>query len=377
MGPAGAWTADLLLAHRGHRQRIVAAAHPRLRAAPRGAIRTWPAGRARSPNASAASFLSAQASGCSSLEPLVGLPAAWGGTPAFLVAKGLSALTAKLGEQPAYWIDWALLRVALVAGLWLSFRSLALEKPLWHFARPGRFPVPWAQTCRASVSCAARTSPTTLIDSPDRSRGRPAPCGGQGRARRRSASSRPIPMPSPRPSRRSRTRTICSATTTCPRPNCCSQAPPGAGGQARQAGPGAQCAPARSVLDDFNVKGAITEVRPGRSSPCTSWSPRPASRRAASSSWPTTSPATCRRSRPRVATIPGRSVIGIELPNVNRESVVLHQLITEPPFAEQPRPQLPIILGKNIFGEPIVGRPGRHAASARRGHHRRRASRWA
>jgi len=55
----------------------------------------------------------------------------------------------------------------------------------------------------------------------------------------------------------------------------------------------------------------------------------------------------------RVATIPGRTVIGIELPNANRESVVLRQLITSQAFADQ-NAKLPIILGKNISGEPIV-----------------------
>src|SRR3546814_18904530 len=52
----------------------------------------------------------------------------------------------------------------------------------------------------------------------------------------------------------------------------------------------------------------------------------------------------------RIATIPGRTVIGIELPNVNRESVVLHELISSEGFADQ-NAQLPIILGKNINGD--------------------------
>src|SRR3546814_7258492 len=55
----------------------------------------------------------------------------------------------------------------------------------------------------------------------------------------------------------------------------------------------------------------------------------------------------------RIATIPGRTVIGIELPNVNRESVVLHELISSEGFADQ-NAQLPIILGKNINGDPVI-----------------------
>jgi len=55
----------------------------------------------------------------------------------------------------------------------------------------------------------------------------------------------------------------------------------------------------------------------------------------------------------RVATIPGRTVMGIELPNAKRESVVLRELITSEAFAAQSL-HLPIILGKNISGEPVI-----------------------
>src|SRR3546814_6838426 len=53
----------------------------------------------------------------------------------------------------------------------------------------------------------------------------------------------------------------------------------------------------------------------------------------------------------RVATIPGRSVIGIELPNAKREMVTLSELIASEAFEDQVA-QLPLILGKNIAGDP-------------------------
>src|SRR3546814_17221558 len=55
----------------------------------------------------------------------------------------------------------------------------------------------------------------------------------------------------------------------------------------------------------------------------------------------------------RVATIPGRSVIGIELPNVKREMVNLHELVASQNF-EDLTAQLPIILRKNIAGDPVL-----------------------
>jgi S-DNA-T family DNA segregation ATPase FtsK/SpoIIIE len=55
----------------------------------------------------------------------------------------------------------------------------------------------------------------------------------------------------------------------------------------------------------------------------------------------------------RVATIPGRSVIGIELPNAKREMVSLSELVASDAFEDQVA-SLPLILGKNIAGDPVV-----------------------
>jgi S-DNA-T family DNA segregation ATPase FtsK/SpoIIIE len=55
----------------------------------------------------------------------------------------------------------------------------------------------------------------------------------------------------------------------------------------------------------------------------------------------------------RVATIPGRSVIGIELPNAKRETVALSELVASHAFEDQVA-SLPLILGKNIAGDPVI-----------------------
>ena len=55
----------------------------------------------------------------------------------------------------------------------------------------------------------------------------------------------------------------------------------------------------------------------------------------------------------RVATIPGRTVIGIELPNAKREMVSSAELVASAAFEDQVA-SLPIILGKNIAGDPVV-----------------------
>ena len=56
----------------------------------------------------------------------------------------------------------------------------------------------------------------------------------------------------------------------------------------------------------------------------------------------------------RIATIPGRSTVGIELPNSSRENVYLSEILTHNDFMKKDV-KLPIALGKNISGIPVVG----------------------
>ena len=56
----------------------------------------------------------------------------------------------------------------------------------------------------------------------------------------------------------------------------------------------------------------------------------------------------------RVATIPGKNTIGIEIPNLKREDVFLNEIIADEKFYKKDI-KLPIALGKNISGAPIVG----------------------
>jgi S-DNA-T family DNA segregation ATPase FtsK/SpoIIIE len=56
----------------------------------------------------------------------------------------------------------------------------------------------------------------------------------------------------------------------------------------------------------------------------------------------------------RIATIPGRSTIGIELPNSIRENVYLSEILSNNDFSKKDI-KLPIALGKNISGIPVIG----------------------
>ncbi len=56
----------------------------------------------------------------------------------------------------------------------------------------------------------------------------------------------------------------------------------------------------------------------------------------------------------RIATIPGSNTIGIELPNSSRENVYLSEILNNSDFKKR-ETKLPIALGKNISGSPVVG----------------------
>ena len=56
----------------------------------------------------------------------------------------------------------------------------------------------------------------------------------------------------------------------------------------------------------------------------------------------------------RIATIPGSNTIGIELPNSHRENVYLSEILDNSNFKKK-EIKLPIALGKNISGTPIIG----------------------
>ncbi|HWI86210.1 MAG TPA: DNA translocase FtsK, partial [Sphingomonas sp.] len=109
-----------------------------------------------------------------------------------------------------------------------------------------------------------------------------------------------------------------------------------------------------TVLEDFHVRGHITEVRPGPV--VTMYELEPASGIKASRVVALADDIARNMSAmsARVATIPGRTVIGIELPNQKRESVVLSELISSHAFENQGPGNLALILGKNIAGDPVI-----------------------
>ena len=108
-----------------------------------------------------------------------------------------------------------------------------------------------------------------------------------------------------------------------------------------------------SVLDDYGVKGEIVSVRPGPVVTMYELEPAPGLKASRVIGLADDIARSMSALSARVSTVPGRSVIGIELPNENREKVVLREILSSRAFGDGNQ-KLPLALGKDIGGEPMV-----------------------
>lgn len=108
-----------------------------------------------------------------------------------------------------------------------------------------------------------------------------------------------------------------------------------------------------TVLEDFGVQGDIINVRPGPVVTLYELEPAPGVKAARVIGLADDVARSMSAISARVAVVPGRNVIGIELPNTKRETVALREMISSVAF-EKTRAKLPLMLGKDIGGEPVV-----------------------
>jgi S-DNA-T family DNA segregation ATPase FtsK/SpoIIIE len=108
-----------------------------------------------------------------------------------------------------------------------------------------------------------------------------------------------------------------------------------------------------NVLDDYGVKGEIVSVRPGPVVTMYELEPAPGLKASRVIGLADDIARSMSALSARVSTVPGRTVIGIELPNQNREKVVLREILSHRSFGDGNQ-RLPLALGKDIGGDPIV-----------------------
>jgi S-DNA-T family DNA segregation ATPase FtsK/SpoIIIE len=351
LGPPGAWFADLALTLFGPAVALL------LPVAPIVGLRLWrsqPAGDGwrMLRNAAAGVALMAIALSCVASGAVPALPFGWGGAVGSGVVGGFRSLVALIGDvQVTWWSVVALGIVAGIAGTLVWGRSLEID-----FARFTPSP---RLLRRARADGAVETFedgydgegddedvPATLsrapvpraVAQPDN---RPAPVISD----RTTAPSLAAPKPQQRLDLRD--------SFVLPGLDLLTPAPVNQSGPIDKAGLERNARLLETVLDDFKVQGAITEVRPGPVVTMYELEPAPGTKANRVIALADDIARNMSAISARVATIPGRSVIGIELPNTKRETVSLHELVASQAFEDQTA-QLPVILGKNIAGDPVI-----------------------
>jgi S-DNA-T family DNA segregation ATPase FtsK/SpoIIIE len=114
----------------------------------------------------------------------------------------------------------------------------------------------------------------------------------------------------------------------------------------------------QGVFNDFKVKGRIVEVRPGPVVTLFELEPAPGVKSSQVISLADDIARSMSATSARVAVIPGRNAIGIELPNPSRETVYLRDLLNAQEF-KRSRMSLPLALGESIEGQPTIADLGK------------------
>ncbi|SDO01521.1 DNA segregation ATPase FtsK/SpoIIIE, S-DNA-T family [Lutimaribacter pacificus] len=108
-----------------------------------------------------------------------------------------------------------------------------------------------------------------------------------------------------------------------------------------------------TVLDDYGVKGEIVSVRPGPVVTMYELEPAPGLKASRVIGLADDIARSMSALSARVSTVPGRSVIGIELPNDYREMVNFREVLSSRDYGDG-KHKLPLALGKDIGGDPVV-----------------------
>jgi DNA segregation ATPase FtsK/SpoIIIE, S-DNA-T family len=283
--------------------------------------------------------------GLTSGSAVSGLPSGWGGVIGLAAANGVEAGIGLIPDPAiAGPVRIALLLLFAIAGLFLGYLSLALSAEekgwvagLFHREPRAKAPVPRRTEERRDERATAappRPRPSVAVaDAP-----KPVASASRGSGRKSSAAQQSLAL---------------GDNYVLPTLDLLSPPPDKGRTQIDRAGLERNARLLESVLEDFHVRGDIVEVRPGPV--VTMYELEPASGIKASRVIQLADDIARNMSAlsARVATIPGRSVIGIELPNPKRESVVLAELIGSQAFEDQ-NMALPLILGKNIAGDPVI-----------------------
>ncbi|PPE04250.1 DNA translocase FtsK [Holospora curviuscula] len=109
----------------------------------------------------------------------------------------------------------------------------------------------------------------------------------------------------------------------------------------------------QTVLEEFGIKGNVVNARPGPVVTLYDLEPAPGVKSARIISLSDDIARSMSALSARIALIPGKNLVGIELSNVHRNMVYLHDLLNSPLYTEFPG-QLGLALGQDIAGQPVI-----------------------
>jgi S-DNA-T family DNA segregation ATPase FtsK/SpoIIIE len=108
------------------------------------------------------------------------------------------------------------------------------------------------------------------------------------------------------------------------------------------------------ALASFGIEGKMTEVRPGPVVTMYEFEPAPGTKVARIVNLADDLALALKATSIRiVAPLPGKSVVGIEVPNLSRETVSMKEVVMSDAF-KRARSKLTMALGKDIFGAPVT-----------------------
>lgn len=109
----------------------------------------------------------------------------------------------------------------------------------------------------------------------------------------------------------------------------------------------------QNVLGDFNVRGEIVSIHPGPVVTLYELEPAPGTKTSRVISLSDDIARSMSAVSVRSAVVPGRNVIGIELPNKRRQTVYMRELVSSREY-DKTGAKLPLVLGKDIGGQPVI-----------------------
>ncbi len=274
------------------------------------------------------------------------LPASTGGMTGLLGAAAIRGLAAQLPEAAQGWLILALALACLAGGLVLAGRVFALD-----WAQLLSPPALFRRAPRAPAADGAEPFAPRREDRPKGERRLPEPEGPPRAAPEITDPSTP-PKPAKLTGGNARQKDLFDKHEL-PSLELLDDAPATAAPKLDKLALERNARLLENVLDDFNVKGEITAVRTGPVVTMYELEPAPGIKASRVIGLAEDIARNMSAISARVSSIPGKTVMGIELPNADRQTVSLKELVACEAFAHH-KGMLPIILGKDIAGEPIV-----------------------